>query len=87
MRKAFRSNPFYNVITDPSSILSKSTAQSGYLFRAHPQFLNFELLNKGFGHSNYQAGQLTVEHRLSQGLSMLLGYTYSKSIDDVGEMA
>ena len=77
-------NPFYNVITDPSTLLSKSTIQQGYLLRAYPQFLNFELLNSGWGHSNYQAGQLTVEHRLSQGISMLLGYTYSKAIDDVG---
>jgi hypothetical protein len=26
-----------------------------------------------------------VEHRLSKGLSLLLGYTHSKSIDDIGE--
>jgi hypothetical protein len=77
-------NPFYGVITDSSSILSKSTVQAGYLLTAHPQFTNFELQNYGFGHSNYQAGQLTVEHRLNQGLSMLLGYTYSKWIDNIG---
>lgn len=78
-------NPFYNIITDSSSPLSKSTVQEGLLLRAYPQFLNFEELNVGWGHSNYQAGQLTVEHRMSQGLSMLVGYTYSKSIDDIGE--
>jgi hypothetical protein len=79
------SNPFYNVITDPSSVLSKSTVQQGYLLRPFPQFTGFEGLNVGWGHSNYQAGQLTVEHRMNQGLSMLVGYTFSKSIDDVGE--
>ena len=78
-------NPFYGVITDPNSILSKSTVQEGYLLRAYSQFQNFEALNVGWGHSNYQAGQLTVEHRLGQGLAVLLGYTYSKAIDDVGE--
>ena len=78
-------NPFYGVITDPSSILSKSTVQAGYLLRAHPQFQNFEAYNDGWGHSNYQAAQLTVEHRLDNGLSVLLGYTYSKAIDDIGE--
>ena len=78
-------NPFYGVITDPSSILSQTTIQQGYLQRAHPQFRNFELLNAGLGHANYQAGQLTVEHRLNSGLSLLLGYTYSKSIDNIGE--
>ena len=78
-------NPFYNIITDSSSVLSKSTVEEGYLLRPFPQFTGFEGLNVDYGHSNYQAGQLTVEHRMSQGLSMLVGYTYSKSIDDVGE--
>jgi Carboxypeptidase regulatory-like domain len=77
-------NPFYGVITDSSSILSKSTIQAGYLMAAHPQFTTFELQSDGWGHSNYQGGQLTVEHRLNQGLSMLLGYTYSKWIDNIG---
>jgi hypothetical protein len=78
-------NPFYGVITDSSSILSKSTIQQGYLLRAYPQFLNFELLNSGWGRSDYQAGQFTLEHRLSRGLSFLMGYTYSKNMDNVGE--
>ena len=78
-------NPFYGVITDSSSLLSKSTIQEGYLLRAYPQFLNFELLNSGWGRSNYQAGQLTVEHRLGRGLSFLLGYTFSKNMDNIGE--
>ncbi len=78
-------NPFYGVITDSSSLLSKSTIQQGYLLRAYPQFLNFELLNAGWGRSIYQAGQFTLEHRLGRGLSFLLGYTYSKSMDNVGE--
>jgi Carboxypeptidase regulatory-like domain len=78
-------NPFYGVITDPSSILSKSTIQEGYLLRAYPQFTNFELLNSGWGRSIYQAGQFTLEHRLGRGLSFLLGYTYSKNMDNVGE--
>ena len=78
-------NPFYNIITDSSSVLSKSTVEEAYLLRPFPEFTGFEALNVGRGHSNYQAGQLTVEHRLSNGLSMLLGYTHSKMIDDVGE--
>ena len=79
------SNPFSGIITDSSSVLSKNTVQEAYLLRPFPQFTGFETLNVGRGHSNYQAGQLTVEHRLSNGLSMLLGYTHSKMIDDVGE--
>lgn len=79
-------NPFYGVITDSSSLLSKSTIQEGYLLRAYPQFLSFELLNSGWGRSDYQAGQLTLEHRLGRGLSFLLGYTRSKNEDNVGEL-
>jgi hypothetical protein len=78
-------NPFFNVITDGSSILSKSTIQQGYLYRPYPQFGNVTLTNSPWGHSSYHAFQLTVEHRLSNGLSLLLGYTHSKSIDDIGE--
>jgi hypothetical protein len=78
-------NPFFNVITDGSSILSKSTIQQGYLDRPYPQFGSFTLTNSPWGHSTYHAFQLTVEHRLSKGLSLLLGYTHSKSIDDIGE--
>jgi hypothetical protein len=79
-------NPFYGIITDSSSLLSKSTIQEGYLLRAYPQFQNFELLNSGWGRSIYQAAQLTVEHRLGRGLSLLLGYTYSRNNDNVGEL-
>ncbi len=78
-------NPFFGIITDSSSPLSKQTVQEGLLERPDPQFLNFEALSDGVGHSTYQAGQLTVEHRMNQGLSMLVGYTYSKSIDNIGE--
>jgi hypothetical protein len=79
-------NPFYGIITDPTSTLSLATVQYAQLLRPFPQFLNVKAINVGAGHSSYDAGQLTVEKRLSQGLSVLLGYTYSKAIDNVGEM-
>jgi hypothetical protein len=79
-------NPFFNIITDGSSLLSRSTIQQGYLLRPYPQFQNFTLQNSAWGHSTYHAFQLTVEHRFGNGLAMLLGYTHSKFIDDVGEL-
>jgi Carboxypeptidase regulatory-like domain len=79
-------NPFYKVITDPSSTLSASTVQYGQLLRPYPQFLNVKAINVGAGHSSYHAGQLTVERRYAQGLAVLLGYTFSKALDNVGEM-
>ena len=80
------SNPFYGVINDYTSTLSLPTVQYGQLLRPFPQFLNVKAINLGAGHSSYQAGQLTVERRFSQGLAVLFGFTYSKAIDNVGEM-
>lgn len=79
-------NPFYGVITDPTSTLSKSTIPYSQLLRPFPQFQTVQQLNTGAGHSNYNAGQLTVEHRAKDGLSVLFAYTFSKAIDNVGEM-
>ena len=79
-------NPFYGVITDYTSTLSLPTVQYGQLLRPFPQFLNVKGVNVGAGHSSYHASQLTVERRFAQGLAVLLGFTYSKAIDSVGEM-
>lgn len=79
-------NPFSGVITDPTSTLSLSTTTYEQLLRPFPQFTGVEQLNSGVGHSTYTAGQLTVEHRAKDGLSELFGYTFSKALDNVGEM-
>ncbi|WP_263351114.1 carboxypeptidase regulatory-like domain-containing protein [Acidicapsa acidisoli] len=79
-------NPFYGVITDPTSMLSKSTVTYEQLLRPFPQFTGLEQINSGVGHSTYNAGQLTVEHRSKQGLSLVFAYTFSKALDNVGEM-
>ena len=79
-------NPFAGVITDPTSTLSLATTTYEQLLRPFPQFNTVEVLNSGVGHSTYNAGQLTVEHRAKSGLSELFGYTFSKALDNVGEM-
>jgi hypothetical protein len=79
-------NPFYGVITDPTSTLSLPTVQAAQLLRPYPQFLDVGAINVGAGHSNYNAAQLTVERRFSQGLATLLGYSFSKTLDNVGDM-
>jgi len=79
-------NPFYGVITDPTSTLSASKIPYSQLLRPFPQFGAVEQLNTGAGHSTYSAGQLTVEHRTKNGLSVLFAYTFSKALDNVGEM-
>jgi hypothetical protein len=78
-------NPFNKVITDASSVLAAATVPAGYLQRAYPQFTTFKALDVGWGHSAYNALQLTLQHRQANGLSILLGYTYSKAIDQTAE--
>ena len=80
-------NPFSKVITDTSAVnnLSSSTIQYGNLLRAYPQFGKFNALDVGWGHSTYNALQLSVQHRHANGLSILFGYTYSKEIDQTGD--
>lgn len=79
-------NPFYGVITDPTSTIATSTVTYEQLLRPYPQFTGVTQLNSGVGHSTYNAGQLTVEHRAKQGLSVVFAYTFSKALDNVGEM-
>jgi Carboxypeptidase regulatory-like domain len=78
-------NPLYNFV-DPASSINTPTVKASQLLRPHPQYQNFEANDAGIGHSSYHAGQLTVEHRSNYGLSVLFAYTYSKGIDNVGEM-
>lgn len=78
-------NPFSGVITDPTSILSRPTVQRGQLLRPYPQFQNLFANALATGHSTYHALQLKVEKRFSSGLAILLAYTHSKTIDNVGE--
>jgi hypothetical protein len=78
-------NPLYGLI-DPASSIDTPTVKNSQLLRPHPQFQNMEGNNIGAGHSTYHAGQLTVEHRIKDGLAVTFAYTYSKAIDNVGEM-
>ena len=60
--------------------------QYAQLLRPYPQFIDVGAINVGAGHSSYNAAQLTVERRFGNGLTTLLGYTFSKTIDNVGDM-
>ena len=78
-------NPLYGLI-DPASSVNTPTVKNSQLLRPYPQYQNFEANNVGAGHSTYNAAQLTVEHRLKHGLAVVFAYTYSKAMDNVGEM-
>ncbi len=78
-------NPFFGIITDPTSTLSRSTVQLGQLLRPYPQFTGMSASQAPVGHSTYHALQLKLERRFSQGLAMLFSYTHSKTMDNTSE--
>jgi len=75
------SNPLYN----PNSPLSKSSVPQWKLEIPHPQFGNMTANFLGIGSSEYNAMQLAVERRFSQGLALLFDYTFSRMYDNAGD--
>ncbi|MBS1824817.1 MAG: TonB-dependent receptor [Acidobacteria bacterium] len=78
-------NPFFGIITEPTSTLSRSTIQRGQLLRPFPQFTGASASQAPVGHSTYHAMQMRVERRFADGLALLFAYTHSKLIDNVGD--
>ena len=76
------SNPFYGIITNPSSCLSGPTVGQTQLELRYPQFCGVSPLAPPWANSIYNAYQLRVERQFSNGLQFLVNYTISKSIDD-----
>jgi outer membrane receptor protein involved in Fe transport len=75
-------NPFYGVITNQSSILSKPTVSRGQLLQPYPQYTTMNAVYATLGDSSYNSFQATVEKRLSNGFSVLGAFTIAKLIDD-----
>jgi hypothetical protein len=61
---------------------STSLGTSGY-FTQYPQYGVSDTTNFT-GNTNYHALQLTLRQRAAHGVDLMLNYTYSKSMDDVG---
>jgi hypothetical protein len=78
-------NPFFGVITDSTSTLSRSTVQRGQLLRPYPQFTGMAGSQVPAGHSSYHAMQVKAERRFSKGFALLFAYTHSKVIDNTGD--
>jgi hypothetical protein len=68
----------------PSGGLDGATQSIGYLEYAYPYFGELQVTNRNIGKSNFNALNLRVEHRLTNGLQILANYTFSRSMDDVG---
>ncbi|MGB7264288.1 MAG: hypothetical protein WBC92_02170, partial [Terracidiphilus sp.] len=77
-------NPFSGVIANQASTLSHATVPAFQLLLPHPQFTTVNGDYLADAGSNYNAFQLTLEHRFALGLSLLFNYTHSKMMDNVG---
>ncbi|MGA2002816.1 MAG: carboxypeptidase regulatory-like domain-containing protein [Terriglobales bacterium] len=84
--ETYVTNPFSSAnsgpISDPNSTLSSPTVQEFQLQLPHPQFTGVTTDVPPTASSIYHALQLTAEKHYSNGLELLVSYTWSKSIDD-----
>lgn len=80
-------NPFFGVITNPTSSLSAPTVEYRQLLRPYPQYQDVGIHRRPQAQSIYHAMTIRGEKRFSQGLSFLLAYTAGKSIDDGSAVA
>jgi hypothetical protein len=78
-------NPFYGIITNPASSLSSATVQQYQLLRPYPQFTGLSGNDPPMANSIYNALQMKVEKRFSNGFQFLVTYVWSKSIDNSSE--
>jgi len=75
-------NPYYGVINTTGCGMCGPTIGADHLIMPYPQFSGVSAVMPPVANSIYNAFQLKAEKRLSNGLSMLVTYTNSKSIDD-----
>lgn len=62
--------------------IERAGADNAQVKRPYPQFNGVAVLSPTIGSNNYHGLTLRAEKRLSQGLSFLAGYTWSRSIGD-----
>ncbi len=77
-------NPFFGQITSSGCSLDQPTIQQGQLLRPYPEFCDINENQDPAGSSHYNALDVNYTHRVSQGLTLLASYTFSKFIDNVG---
>jgi hypothetical protein len=77
-------NPFFGHITSSGCSLDQPTVPQGQLLRPYPEFCDINENQAPAGNSSYNALDVNFTHRVSQGLTLLASYTFSKFIDNVG---
>lgn len=78
-------NPFAPRLTAPyfaNSVLASPTVQAFQLLLPYPQFTSVTTDEPPAANSIYNALQITVQKRYSNGLQLLANYTWSKSLDN-----
>jgi hypothetical protein len=75
-------NPFFGII-DPSSVMGQATVQRGRLLRGpYAHFTSVGPGSPAWGNSSYHALQTRFERRFGGGTSLMVSYTWSKSMAD-----
>jgi hypothetical protein len=78
-------NPYYGQIPAWSSIGGKTVSQA-QLLKPYARFLNVATYRNNTGETNYNAGQVNLEQRFNNGLSLMAAYTHSRLIDDASSV-
>ena len=82
-------NPFYGIITNPLAPLSQPSVQLGQLLKGFPQYTSVVPILPAFQgftpggnsfHNEYNALQVQVTKRYSNGLAVQLAFTWSKNL-------
>jgi hypothetical protein len=78
-------NPYFGAIAAGTSscALDQSTVVQSQLLAPFSQYCNVTENDAPIGFSNYNALQMSYNHRFSKGLTALVSYTYSKFLDNV----
>ncbi|MCX6593370.1 MAG: carboxypeptidase regulatory-like domain-containing protein [Acidobacteria bacterium] len=71
-------NPFFGKIT--SGALSGPTIQRRQALRPFPQYLDLLIFRDPYGDLSYQSATFRLEKQYSQGMTVSVGYTISKTI-------
>lgn len=79
-------NPYYGIIPASAGTLGKSTVQASQLLKAFPQYTTVSENHVNIGSSTYHALQAELRWQSKRGSILGAAYTWSKSLDDVGNL-
>ncbi|MEX2262823.1 MAG: TonB-dependent receptor [Bryobacteraceae bacterium] len=76
-------NPFFGVVTDPTSALSQPTTTVQQLLRPYPHYLSLTQAVLPYGRSHYDSMQVQISKRMRHGIYFGAAYTVSKLMEAV----